>query len=39
MVVAKALEEAKWGSSLLVEDVKKCMLGYKRKQGKDGARQ
>ena len=31
MVVGKAIEEAKWGTNLLIEEIKKCMLRYKRK--------
>lgn len=37
MVVGKATDEAKWGTGILADEIKKCMLGYKRKQGKEGA--
>jgi hypothetical protein len=33
MVIAKALEEAKWGNTILAEEMKKIMMGYKRKIG------
>jgi hypothetical protein len=34
MVVKTAVEEAKWGNGIMADEIKKCMLGYKRRQGK-----
>jgi len=33
MVISKALDEAKWGNTILSEEMKKIMMGYKRKTG------
>lgn len=39
VVIGTSTDEAKWGTGILIEETKKCMMGYKRRQGNQPAQQ